>query len=171
MTTLALEDAITAFLTIGRGLMEDRALTGERALDALLSWYASVRVEGAAFDRDEDMMLLQWGATRLRAVSEPTDLRAPKEPPGSTEKLRYLDITRQLHATGGGSSEFDDSAVQLSASLGYEPADGTERAGDLWIASPSELANGRRAFIEAPLVRSLLHKTPRVLSITVVRAG
>lgn len=54
-----LETAIADFLALGRRLSANLPLTGQRALDALTTWYRDTRVKGASPDRDADMLLLQ----------------------------------------------------------------------------------------------------------------
>jgi hypothetical protein len=67
-------------------------------------------------------------------------------------------------------AEFDDVAVQLSVTLCYEVADGSEPSGHVWIASPDELAGGLQTFQNA-FVTSLIDLPANVVSISVFNAG
>jgi hypothetical protein len=170
MPEVDLETAIAQFLSLGKRLQADSALSAERSLDAVAEWYRDTRVTGALLDEDGDMLLLQWGATRPVDVSEPTDLRrvADGGVRSTSQKQTYIDVTRQIHARTEDEEEFDDSAVQLSVTLCYGPSSGNEPGSNMWIGSPNDLGPGLVAFRAVAFVRPLLSVTP---TRTVITAG
>ena len=173
MPTVDLETAVSDFLSLGRRLLATQPLSAERVLEELTAWYRDVRIECASLDEDGDMLLLQWGATRPPLVSEPTDVR----PLGhkikfGTKDLRYLDFTRQVFAAGGDEgADFDDAAVQMSITLSYGPADGTEESANQWVNTPDDVDDGVREFRSAPFVQSLLQAAARNVAVTVGHCG
>lgn len=169
-----LETAIADFLALGRSLQAAPALTGEHALDQLMAWYRAARVDGAALEQEDDMLLLQWGATRPMLFSEPTDLRqaAYDDLRFAEQPVQYLDFTRQvLSADANGDGDFDDSAVQMSITLGFDLADGGEPSSHIWVHTPSGLDEGRAELLGVPFVKALLGVAPRSISITVGFCG
>jgi hypothetical protein len=173
MAAVDLETAISDFLSLGRRLQAAGPLTGERVLQELTGWYRDVRIEGAALDEDGDMLLLQWGATRPLLFSEPTDLRPRRANlKFGTKDLQYLDFTRQVFAAGGDEdADFDDAAVQMSITLSYGPAEGTEKSANLWVNTPDDTDDGAREFHNTPFVRSLLQAPAQSVAVTVGYCG
>ncbi len=174
MPTIDFETSVAEFLALGRRLQATLPLTGERVLDELTAWYRDKRIEGAAIDEDADMLLLQWGATRPLIVVEPTDLRrlADKDLRFAEQELQYLDVTRQVFAAGEDEdAEFDDSAVQMSISLGFGPADGSEPMSNLWIHTPQEIASVVKKYANTPFVLSLLNRPAATVTIVVGLCG
>ena len=166
--------AIRDFLALGRQLQASQPLTGQRVLDELTAWYRDTRVEGAALEEDADMLLLQWGATQPLIVSEPTDLRelGDDDLKFADQEVKYLDFTRQVSATSDDEdAEFDDAAVQMSITLGFAPADGSEPGSNQWINTPDDLDAGKRHFLDVPFVQSLIAVPARSVSITVGYCG
>lgn len=173
MRQVDFETAIADFLAMGQRLQAEGPLNGERALEALATWYQETRVEGAALDEDADMLLLQWGATRPLVLSGPADLREV----GDTDlrfverDLQYLDFTRQVFAAVDDEEAFDDAAVQMSITLGFSPADGSEPGANRWIATPGDLEAARREFLGVPFVKERIALPARVIAISVGPCG
>lgn len=192
MKTVDFETAIAEFLALGRRLQDAQDLCGERVLDELCRWYLGTRVEGAPADgMGQDMLLLQWGATRVPLLSAPIDMRplGDGELKYDDQNRRYLDFTRQLfvmegaHAEGEDiegvededdddeDEEFDDAAVQLSITLGFDVAVGSEPMSNRWIESLAGVDDGKAAFGADPFVQSLMCLTPSRVSVTVGYCG
>jgi hypothetical protein len=188
MRSVDLETAIADFLEMGRRLQASSSLSGQHILDELAAWYGDLRVEGAAVDEDGDMLLLQWGAIAPIVVSEPTDLRFldDEDLKFATNEVKYLDFTRQVFVGSdehedeveegdedgdNDEGEFDDAAVQMSITLGFDGADGTEPIDNLWITSPDEVARGTKKFCNTKFVKSLLELLPKSVAITVGYCG
>ena len=174
MPTTDFETCVQDFLALGRRLQATQGLTGERVLEELTAWYRGNRVTGTTLDEQDDMLLLQWGATTPLDVSEPTDLRSlgDKDVKFADQEVRYLDFTRQVFAPGDDpDADFDDSAVQMSITLGYEPADGKERGSNLWIKTPTEIDSGKNEFCAVSFVQSLLRLPARRVAITAGYCG
>ena len=149
-------------------------LDGRRVLEALTAWYREARFAGAALDEQADMILLQWGATRPLTVAEPTDLRdlGDDDVTFADADVQYLDFTRQVFIESDVEDEdFDDGAVQMSVTLGFSPADGSEPNSNQWINSPDEVESGRRLFLGQPFVQSLIDAPARSIAITVGYCG
>ena len=120
------------------------------------------------------MLLLQSGATRPLVVSEPTDLRkrGDDDLKFADHELQYLDFTRQVFAAGEDEeAEFDDSAVQMSITLGFGPADGKEPSSNQWIHTPDDIDSGKMGFVDTPFVQSLLSVPAKSVAITVGLCG
>jgi hypothetical protein len=166
------ETAIASFLSLGRRLQETQPLTGQTILAELTAWYQNVRIEGAPLEEDADMLLLQWGATCPLVVASPTDLRTldDDEFKFSDRELKYLDFTRQVFVQGD-DEDFDDAAVQMSISLGFDPADGSEPNSNLWISTPADVDSAKAAFLGVPFVQALVNVPPRMISIKVGQCG
>jgi len=165
---------IAEFLALGRRLQASKPLTGQRVLDELTAWYRDIRVNGASLDEDADMLLLQWGATQPLLVAEPTDLRGfgDDELKFSDQELKYLGFTRQVFAADEDEdAEFDDAAVQMSITLGFAPADGSEAGSNQWINTPDDIEGGKREFLAVPFVQSLIGVPARSVAITVGHCG
>lgn len=174
MPTTDFESSIADFLALGRRLQAVQPLTGQRVLDELTAWYRDNRVEGAALDEDADMLLLQWGATRPLIVSEPTDLRnrGDEDLKFVEQEVQYLDFTRQVFTAGDDEeADFDDSAVQMSITLGYGPADGDEPGSNHWIHTPDDIDSGKAEFVGTPFVKSLISAPAKSVAITVGLCG
>lgn len=163
MLPIDLETAIAHFLALGRRLLETPSLTGERVLSELTAWYRDTRVEGAAVERDDDMLLFQWGAMRPLLVSVPTDLRhvTDIDLKFAEQAVRYLDFTRQVFALNGG-EDFDDSAVQMSITLGFGLADGCEPLSNTWVPTPAGIDKGKAELWGTPFAQSLLSLPPQL---------
>jgi len=174
MPTIDFETGIADFLALGRRLQQTQSLTGERILNEVTAWYRDSRINGAAVDRDDDMLLFQWGATRPLLVSEPTDLRQVRDGDlkFADQEVRYLDFTRQVFAHGENEGDdFDDSAVQMSITLGFDVADGDEPSSNLWVDTPEGIDKGKEDLCTIPFVHSLLRVPPRSVAITVGYCG
>lgn len=174
MRTTDLETAIAEFLALGARLRASQPLTVQRVLDEMTAWYRDHRVEGAALDEDGDMLLVQWGASRLLVVSGPTDLRTlgDEDLVFADQEVKYLNVTRQVFATGEhGEAEFDDSAVQMSITIGFALADGNEPGANLWIHSPDDIDGGKKKLSSTPFVQSFLTVPALTVAITVGHYG
>lgn len=173
MPSLEFESGIRAFLELGRAFAADGAATGGQVLDVLTRWYRDVRINEAAVETKNDMLLLQWGATKQMVLSGPTDLRGQTEPVKWTpQNVRFLDFTRQVFPEGDDpDAEFDDAAVQMSILLGFGPADGSEKAVDLWIARPEDIEREVPRFLAVPFVAELMALPARTASVSVDRCG
>lgn len=174
MPIIDVETAIAHFLALGRRLLEGPSLTGERALSELTAWYRETRVEGAAVERDDDMLLFQWGAMRPLLVSVPTDLRHVTDDnlKFAEQAVRYLDFTRQVfaHDVNGG-EDFDDSAVQMGITLGFGLADGCEPLSNTWVPTPAGIDKGKAELCGTPFAQSLIGLPPQTVTITVGYCG
>ncbi len=173
MPTIDLETAVTDFLALGRRLQSIQPLTGERVFSELVSWYQNTRLEGASLADGVDMLLLQWGGSREIVLSEPTDLRQGWDEPKFTDaEISYLNFTRQVFAQGEDEDEeFDDSAVHMSITLGFEPADGSEENSNEWIHNPGDLDRGKQKFIASPFVQSRLNTPTKSIAISIDYCG
>jgi hypothetical protein len=174
MPVVDFETAITTFLTLGRRLQAATPLTGERVLDELTAWYRDSGIDGAAIDQAADMLLLQWGTTRPLLVSEPIDLRKRGDDNlmFAAQELRYLDFTRQVFVAGEDEeAQFDDVAVQMSITLGFQPADGTEPISNLWIETPDEIDKKVMEFREIPFVQAHLSIPAQIITIVIDHCG
>jgi hypothetical protein len=168
------EASVADFLALGRRLQVAQPLTRQRVLDELTAWYRDTRVERAPPEEDADMLLLQWGAERPLVVSEPTDLRKLRDNDlkFADQEQKYLDFTRQVFAAGEDEeADFDDSAVQMSITLGFGTADGSEPSSNQWIHTPDDIASGKERFASTPFVQSLLFLPATSVAITVGLCG
>lgn len=153
------ESAVAGFLELARGLQATPTLTGELVMGRLTSWYGSTRITGADLDRDNDMLLFQWGVDTPMALDEPTDLRylADDAVRYGSERLKSLDFTRQVFAQGDDPEvEFDDLAMQMSVTLFYGAETGEEPNSNLWIDRPTDVDRRLEEFVAVPFVRSLI---------------
>jgi hypothetical protein len=175
MALVDFESSIAEFLALGRRLQAVKPVIGQRVLDELTSWYRDTRIEGAELDADGDMLLLQWGSMKPLVLAEPVDLRYIDDGDDLLEldhDVKYLNFTRQVFATSDeDEEEFDDSAVQMSITLGYDATDGTEPDSNLWISSPNGIESGKQEFSEIPYVQSLLSRPAKHVSINVGHCG
>jgi hypothetical protein len=138
-----------------------------------LTWYRDTRIVGAAFEEDGDMLLLQSGSTQPLELDEPKDLRDCTENGlnFAQQTCRYVDFTRQVCASGVDEvAEFDDAAVKMSITLGFEPADGSEASSSIWICSPDEIDGAIREFM-TPNVSALIERPVKSLAIFVSGCG
>jgi hypothetical protein len=169
-----LETSIHEFLNLGRDLQRSHS-SAEDALMRLVDWYASTRIEDAELDEDGDMLLLQWGSTKPFRFTEPTDLRQVGDHEmGLREETNYLfiDLTRQVFARAPGSeAEFDDSAVQMSITLCYQPGAPDHEGSDIWIPTPGDVEASLAKFRSVPLVSALLSKPVARTVVTVGLCG
>jgi len=67
--------------------------------------------------------------------------------------------------------DFDDSAVQMSITLGFDVADGDEPSSNLLVDTPEGIDRGKEDFCTIPFVHSLLRVPPRSVAITVGYCG
>lgn len=158
MAILEFEASIESFLALGRELQSAQPLTAEHALNELIAWYRSSRIQDAELDQDGDMLLLQWGVCRPLKFTEPTDLRS-LQPLDTTffepSSYRYIDLTRQVFASGSDPEvEFDDAAVQMSITLLYELSSNHQGGSALWIPTPADIEPSIREFHSAPFVKA-----------------
>jgi hypothetical protein len=170
---LDLETAVREFLELGRSIQSCDQISGRMALAMFLSWYKDTRIVGAAFEEDGDMLLLQSGATQPLDLDQPRDLRncTDKELSFAQQSCRYVDFTRQVCSSGVDEEvEFDDIAVQMSITLGFEPADGSEKSSSIWISSPDEIDGAILEFI-TPDVSALIERPVKLFAIFVSRCG
>jgi hypothetical protein len=168
------EAAANSFLELARRLEEHRQAPGEQILAGMLAFYRQVRVDDADLTADGDMLLLQWGRMRPWLLRAPTDLRLVEDGELQLEatERRYLNVTRQLIPTGAGAeAEFDDVAIQLSLTLVYEEADGSERDANRWVHSPTDLDAILTEFRQEAFVAALLARVPERVVATVDWAG
>ena len=174
MPILDFETSVTDFLALGRRLQAEPTRTGQQALDELTAWYRDSRITGTEVDYGNDTLLLQWGAQRQLIFSEPTDLRTLNHDAirFTDQKVKYLDFTRQVFAPGDDTeAEFDDLAVHMSVTLGYDAADGSEPSSNQWISTPDEIESGSKEFTEVPFVQSLLPRPAKSIIVTVDHCG
>jgi hypothetical protein len=66
--------------------------------------------------------------------------------------------------------EFDDAAVQMSFTLAFALADGTEASSTVWIGSPSEIESGVAEFT-SPYVESLIDRPAQIISVSAFNCG
>lgn len=174
MPTIDFEGAIKEFLAWGERLHSSQPLTGQQVLAELIEWYRDTRIQDAALDSNGDMLLFQWGAYNVFNLSGPTDLRSPSDGGiGFLEEKRvYLDFTRQVSPVGDSDElEFDDLAVQMSISLYFQLADGSEPNANLWIETTGELEEQLAAFKSIPFVQSYLTIPSQIVTIWVGGCG
>lgn len=167
------EAAITRFLELGRLLEASPPVTGRQVFEKILTWYQDTRIIGAALEDEEDMLLLQSGTTRPMILGEATDIRGWPDSRCifDPHSYRYIDITRQVFATGGDAAvEFDDVAVQMSFTLAFGQANGSEPSSTEWIASPAEIQSVMGKFM-TPYVQSLMDTPAAIVSIRVFNCG
>jgi hypothetical protein len=168
-----IEEAVSRFLEIGRNIKESNPITGRVVLERVLRWYREVRIAGTDFDEDDDMLLLQWGSLNPLLLSEPTDMRhrAGEKWQFSQEPHRYIDFTRQVcPASDNDDEEFDDVAVQMSITLAFEPADGSEPSGNTWISTPDAIDDGTKALMNR-YVTALIDKPASIIAISASNIG
>ena len=122
-------DALEAFRLYlgGRGLNE--ATLGVRdGFETMLDFYRDERASGCALDRDDDMLLFQWG-TYLRHRLD-----------GTVDEVSNLDLTRQL-IYGVGE---DDDIWQLAVTFEFNPTEFRSlKSGNKWCHSLEELPQFR----------------------------
>lgn len=174
MTTRDFEESIKEFLALGRELRKATPLTAENALNELIEWYKTRRIHGASLERDDDMLLLQWGAQQPLTVSEPTDLRrlSDSDITFAETSYRYVDVTRQVFPSNGDDTvEFDDVAVQMSITLFYEPSQGNEPSDNMWITTPNSIETNLEEFRAVPFIKELLNASVHRSVITVGHCG
>jgi hypothetical protein len=88
------------------------------------------------------------------------------------QKVRYLDFTRQVFVAGEDEqAEFDDLAVQMCITLGFETADGSESISNLWIPTPNDLESALATFRRVPFVQSYIAVPAQHITITIDRCG
>lgn len=168
------EAAVNGFLVLARRLEDHRQASGEQILARMLAYYQEVRVDDADLSSDGDMLLLQWGRIRPWVLRAPTDLRLVDdgEVQVDSRERRYLNVTRQIVPTSDGAdAEFDDVAIQLSLTLVYEEADGSERDANRWVHTPADLDAVLADFRQEPFVAALLLRAPEQVVATVDWAG
>jgi hypothetical protein len=68
-------------------------------------------------------------------------------------------------------ADFDELAVHMSITLGFEPADGSEKGSNQWIKSPRNIDAAKRKFLAVPFVRSLVAIPARTITICVDHCG
>ena len=112
------------------------------------------------------------GRNQSVLVSKPTDLRKLDDDDLKFAKhdVKYLDFTRQVMA-GGKGADFDDVAVQMSITLGFACADGSEPSDNQWINTPDDVDAGKKKFLRVPFVKSLITVPARTNAITVGHCG
>ncbi|MBI4963365.1 MAG: hypothetical protein HY913_08810 [Desulfomonile tiedjei] len=155
------ETAIARFLSLAR-LCHERRLTAVEVIHQIIHFYQEVRIFTADLDKDDDMLLFQWGASRNLLFAEPTDLRPLKD--GKLEfddvESAFLEFTRQVFAPGDDEeAEFDDLAIHMSIILLYGPASGQEQGGQLRI-SLKRADDDVKEFVSQPFVSERLHADP-----------
>jgi hypothetical protein len=174
MSTIDLEGAISEFLAWGERLHSSQPVTGQQVLAEMIDWYRDTRIQDAPVDLGEDMLLFQWGTYNRFDLSAPTDLRSlsDDEIDFLEEERVYLDFTRQVSPVGDGDElEFDDVAVQMSISLYFQLADGSEPHANLWIYDTEDLEEKLAAFKSIPFVQSYLTTPSQILTIWVGGCG
>jgi hypothetical protein len=185
------ESAVRQFLEMA-SLWQRPSFTAAELIPEFVAFYRDFRIEGCDLKNDGDMLLLQWGAGRQPLIENPADLRQDSESPDGEiefedQDSRYLDFTRQMFVPArnlvddfesdenseesGDEADFDDLAIQMSVTLVFGPADGTENAGNLWVSEPRRLEYDLKKHAAQPLVASLLHESPRRIVATVNRCG
>lgn len=167
------EDAVAQFLVLARSC-QDRNLTATGIIEEVVRFYRDVRIAGADVENDGDMLLFQWGGGEHLVLSEPTDFRTSESADYEFDGVesKYLDFTRQVFVAGDEDDEdFDESAIQMSITLIYGPANGKEQAGNVWIATPSRVEHDLKKHAAAPLVTELINMPPTRIIATVDVCG
>ncbi|MEW6529452.1 MAG: hypothetical protein AB1473_01370 [Thermodesulfobacteriota bacterium] len=171
--TVDLESAIQQFLKLGGELQATPAVTAEVVLERLVQLYRTTRVEGTRLDRDNDMLLLQWGAMQPMKADRPVDLRRPEEKATFEDaEFVFLDFTRQIFAPGDDEeAEFDDLAIQAGITLFYNLAKGDEPGSHRWISNPDQVESAIAEFRAVPLVARYLSTVPSRVVVVVSYCG
>jgi hypothetical protein len=163
------------YLDLASPSVESRAI-----FDTVLSFYREVRIEGTNLDHDDDMLLLQWGATKPLLIDGFTDLRplADEHVKMADRAERYISITRQIFVEVEYAEdvefeilEFDDLAIGLTVALFFGPAGRREPSSNLWIATPADVQVKMEEFSTVPYVNDLLDSQPLRINVYVDAVG
>ena len=158
--TKNLESAVVHFLALASELQTDPSTTAESALTRIAEFYTGIRITAAEIDDDGDMLLFQWGASSpITECETPIDLRGETDFEEGSAEFGYLDFTRQVNPENE-DDDFDDSAIQMSVTLFYEPATGDESMDNQWICSPQELDEGIEKLRKDTFVAKVLSAKP-----------
>lgn len=150
MTGETAKEELEKFLA-GRGVTLGR-LTPSQGMQAMLAFYAAVRVMDCDLDQDGDMLLFQWGTFDWGAG------------------VRFeVDITRQFMAGCGE----DDAIWQLRLAFAFPPSDLLRAIGkgDRWCPSPAEIGDFA-GFIEShPALAAVGGRSDAKITLHYERAG
>jgi hypothetical protein len=139
MRVVDAEDAFKAFV---RGRAGDvAALSAADAINLMLGWYASERVDDVDIQHDGDMVLFQWGTWDW----------------GAGPSFQY-NVTRQLISVG---AEDDDDIWQLSLTLHFQPTKEARAigSGSRWCENPGQ-SEDLRLYIESSGATNLARRQP-----------
>ena len=123
------------------------ALTPAEAVRLMLSFYRTVRAEGAKLDLDQDMLLCQWGTYERDAG-----------------KSFQFDIIRQFIEPG---TEDEDGMTQLSLTFCFKltPELQALGSGQLWCRSPAELAAFKNFIFNSAAYEAIVLETPEAVTL------
>ncbi|MBI1248614.1 hypothetical protein GC197_12335 [bacterium] len=146
-----LETAVEQFLELAQSYQES-SLKASEILQEVAASFRNVRISGADPEKDQDMLLLEWGRGAQFALDQPTDLRQSDDEDLESIEILYLGFTRQLCA--GDDEEFDDAAIQMRLICVYqsESSDAEVTSGNLWISDPSRLEYDLKKYASQPFV-------------------
>jgi hypothetical protein len=174
-TEIDLDVAVAQFLDWA-GSCAQRNLTAREIMHEILTEYQNTRIADTDLQKDNDMLLFQWGNHTEYLFSEPTNLRNYVLRGGDAWlktipliTAPYLNFTRQLVAGENDDAEFDDVAIQMSITLLFEDeTEMTKRDGsNLWLSLLSEdqygalsIDSGLKEYLSLSKVVHLLDKKP-----------
>jgi len=145
-SNIDLETSITEFLERGRELLEN-TLTVERIFNEVTTRYRDQRINGAVIENSGDMVLIDWGESRLMRTPVPTDLRNLEDggPEWYSDHISHFSMARQLHVETGDNDDFDGNAVAMHIDLGF--SDAVLSSANQWVESPDDIATGRKILL------------------------
>lgn len=140
-TTIDLETCIEEFLVRGKELLNTTP-TAQQIFEEVTARYRNQRIEGAEVDYDGDLLLLEWGISRLMQTPEPKDLRdlGDGEPEWYADGVPGFSMARQVHVETGNDDDFDGKAIAMHIELGF--SSGELKSSEHWIESPEDIEAG-----------------------------
>lgn len=116
-------------LFIRRAAKSPKVVSGADAVRLALDFYTQVRCEGCDLEEDGDMLLYQWGYSKVK-------------------NSFYLDITRQFILKG---SRDDDGMSQLCFTLHFPVTEKLSAvdSSNHWCSSPAELEEFERFILDS----------------------
>lgn len=165
--------AVAQFLELARTCQAGN-MKATQVIEEIVRFYRDVRIAGARPEDEGDMLLFQWGGGEHLVLSEPTDFRGIEDADYVFDGVesQYLDFTRQIFvASHEDHEDFDESAIQMSITLIYGPANGQEQSGNVWIASPARLDQDLKKHAGNPLVSQLINEQPSRMIATIDVCG
>lgn len=132
---------------IGRSETSVSALTPADAVHLMLQFYKEKRVEGAALDEDQDMLLFQWGTYDR----------------GGGQSFQF-DIIRHFIESG---TEDEDGMSQLSLTCFFQPTPGliALKSGEEWCHSPDGLIAFKNVIFNSAPYQAVAHVKPASVSL------